>query len=663
MPPDEPIVSMPVVEPPGTGLAASPRPALAVPNGTATARAARWAAIASALPALLDFLPDLIAIHEDGRYVYINAGGARLLGAQSPSEVLGRRIEEFVAPAQRQPLATILHERARLPADTPPLEYTLVRVDGRVLHLETKGVPLTLDGRPARLLMARDVTARKQADLELAAILDGAPDALLIIDDQHHYIGANRAAEQLTGYTRAELLQLRPADLTRLPDAELTSTRVRQAGPGATLTNERDLYRKDGAAIPVETHASTAVLPGGDSVVVVALRDLTARKALERHLITAEKLNALGQLAAGVAHDINNTLGAVLGPAQLAREALAAGTAQPEQLAADLALIEQAAQDVAGIVQRLQRFARGRAGAEQPPEPVAPDALLDDVVALSRARWRDQARLEGRRLRVRVERDGAPQVLADATELKEVLLNFVHNAADASPDGGVITISARTSRQPSGGAEAVLAVTDTGVGMDAQTRSRLFEPFFTTKPAGKGTGLGMPMAQAIVQRLGGRIEVDSALGRGTTVRLHLPVAPTASPPPTALETPAATALDVIVVEDEIGLRGVAARILQRGGCRVVGVGTAEEALALLDGGSACDVVVTDVGLPGRSGWDLAAALRERTPPIGVLVATGWAHSLPDEQLAEHGVRREQLLGKPYRAEELLAAVARVAGGT
>ena len=372
----------------------------------------------------------------------------------------------------------------------------------------------------------------------------------------------------------------------------------------------------------------------------------------------AEQLRALGQLAAGVAHDVNNNLTAILGPVQLAREALAGGSINREQLLSDLDFIERAAMDAARTLHRLQVFARGAQGPIA--RPIArPDEVLADVIALTRPRWRDQARAERRQIAVEALPGGAPPVRADPSELREVLVNLVSNAIDAIPQRGSVLLRTGAERGPGNAPElAVLEVRDNGAGMDEATRARLFEPFFTTKAAGKGSGLGLVMVRRIVEDLGGSIAVETAPGRGSTFTVRLPAEVPAAPPGAAPPAAPARARRIMLVEDEAALRAIAARLLRRDGHAVTAVASAEEALQHLESaaGVGYDVVLSDVGLPGLSGWQLAERLRALAPRLPLVLATGWGAAVGDEQLAAIGVGRDCLVPKPYRLEDLRRAL-------
>lgn len=507
--------------------------------------------------------------------------------------------------------------------------------------------------------------AMQEASAWSEAVVDGAPSAIFIVGEDSRFVRVNESAVKLTGYPRQELVGMEVSRLIRQPADRAVSTMARQRGAGTVLTVERTLFRKDDTPVVVELRAAAVAAPGGSTIVVVAAHDLTARKEMERHLATSEKLRAIGQLATGVAHDINNNLAAILGPARLAREALTADISTREALIDDLTFIERAAQDAAHTVRRLQLFARHSRG-----EPVSersrvyPDELLDDVIALTRPRWRDQAQADGQQISVVTHRGQPPAILADAAELREAMVNLITNAADALPSGGTITMTTDTVNGPAGGNDVVLSVADTGMGMDPAVQAHIFEPFFTTKPLGKGTGLGLAMVQGIVENLGGQIRVVSRPGMGTTFTIRIPAAPEAElptpPAPTEVLAQWHRSLHLLVVEDETALRNVLRRMLQRAGHQVTMAGSAEEAIVSLQQAqnqAPFDVVITDVGLPGVSGWQLAREIAAHHPHLPVVIASGWATLITDAELAAVSVPRAHVVAKPYRAEELAYALA------
>src|SRR2546421_8056949 len=362
-----------------------------------------------------------------------------------------------------------------------------------------------------------------------------------------------------------------------------------------------------------------------------------------------EKLSALGELASGVAHDFNNTLAGILGRAQLLLSMQDAEKMEP-----GLQLIIKTAKDGAKTVKRIQDFARQRR--DHDFQPVSVDQLMLDVREITRPRWKSRPESEGVHiaLELKLGSDEA-RVMGDESELREVLVNMVFNAVDAMPKGGTITLSTRES-----GAGVEISVSDTGLGMTEEVRSRVFDPFFTTK--GKaGMGLGMAVSYGIIRRHEGAVEVESQPGRGTTFRIRFPrvgEAALPSKPVPAQPTPVHSdgQLRILVVDDEDYVRDLLKDILEREGCEVSLAPDGREALRLF-GSREFDAVFTDVGLPGMSGWELARFIRERDGHIPLAVITGWGDTVsPEEQTA---AQADWVVPKPFSVDRIVALVQEV----
>ena len=374
-------------------------------------------------------------------------------------------------------------------------------------------------------------------------------------------------------------------------------------------------------------------------------------------LVRSEKLRALGEMASGVAHDFNNVLGAILGRAQLLR-----ASTHDEEARAELAIIERAALDGAATVRRLQDFTRVRT--DRTFHPVALAQLVDDCLSLTRGRWRDEAERAGTPYDVTTELMDGLHVAGQASELREVLTNLILNALDAMPRGGPLRL---VTQLVNGGTEVVVDVIDGGQGMTDDVRARIFDPFFTTKGV-RGVGLGLSVVYGIVQRHGGRIEVESAPAKGTRMRVLLPAlaatgangrlqveAEKAPPIRAGASTP--EPLRVLVIDDEPNVRTLLADLLRAVGHEVIEATNGREALQRMETDDAWDLVMTDLGMPDLSGWDVARAVSGRTDPPPVILVTGWGIQLEDGILAESGV--SAVIAKPFTIEEVLGAVERV----
>lgn len=384
-------------------------------------------------------------------------------------------------------------------------------------------------------------------------------------------------------------------------------------------------------------------------------QDVTDQRALEEQLSKSQRLDAVGALAAGVAHDFNNLLGIIVGYAQCALADLPEGS----PLSDDLGEVVAAGLRGASLTRRLLTFA-----SRESVQPVV--HRPGDVV-------RDMGKMLGRlisediSLRVFVESD-AGSVFADPGQVEQVVMNLVINARDAMTQGGELSVSVKgaavaEARAPTGvvpGPFVAICVADTGSGMDAVTRASMFDAFFTTKAPGRGTGLGLSTVQRIVRQAGGFIEVDTAVGAGTRVTVLLPRASGAPLPesePSAPDVHAGAEGTVLLVEDDAALRSFAERALTRGGYRVLVASGGEEALRIVRGGAAIDVLLTDVVMPGMGGVEVYRAVREVLGAVPVLFVSGYVgdSSARHEMLADPG----HFLAKPFAAEDLLAKVGQV----
>jgi signal transduction histidine kinase/ActR/RegA family two-component response regulator/putative methionine-R-sulfoxide reductase with GAF domain len=364
-------------------------------------------------------------------------------------------------------------------------------------------------------------------------------------------------------------------------------------------------------------------------------------RAAQDQLVRSERLRAVGEMAAGVAHDFNNVLAAIMGRAQL----LLSQVEEPAHRR-QLQIVEQAAIDGARTVRRIQEFTRMRRA--RPFEPVDLNDLMEEVVEVTRSRWKDEALGKGVDYEVRVERTPVPIVAGDPSELREVLINLILNALDAMPDGGQIVLRSGVE-----GDQVFCTVTDTGIGMTEEVRQRVFDPFFTTK-AEKGTGLGLSVAYGIIARHGGAIEVRSEPWRGSTFTLRLPPARgrPRTPPPAAAAVPDRRAR-ILVIDDEENVRQVLADMLVAQGHAVVACADGRAGLSRLHE-EPFDLVFTDLGLPGLSGWEVTRLVKMRRPETPVVLVTGWGDQIELADALRRGV--SYVLPKPFDVEEIRATV-------
>ena len=425
---------------------------------------------------------------------------------------------------------------------------------------------------------------------------------------------------------------------------------VRSIRDGVAVVGEEIvIVRGDGTIGTFQV--SAAPIFDGDTVVagVAVIQDVTEERRRQQEASRSEKLRALGQLAGGVAHDLNQSLTLVAGYADVALMSLDADAAPAvDDLRNMLRIVAQAAYDGGETVKRLLTFSRS--APDGPAEPFDVATLLTEVAHLTAPRWRDAAQAQGRPIDLAVNAPPALLLEGWASSVREAIINLIFNAVDALPRGGRIELRARADADA-----VVIDVADTGLGMPTDVQARIFEPFFTTKGE-HGTGLGLPMVFGIVERHGGSIGVESVPGQGTTFRLRFPVTQVAEAPPA--QTPAHDAVTpqrILVVDDEAGIRQMLQRILTLDGHQVTAVASGEAALDLL-ASRPFDLLISDIGLgSGMNGWELIDWVHHQYSQMRVLLVSGWGAEIDPEAAAARGV--DAVLSKPYRFSELRRAIA------
>jgi PAS domain S-box-containing protein len=630
---------------------------------------------ASRLAAIVESSADpVVGKALDGTIVSWNAAAQQVFG-WSADEMLGHNINVMVPEELRDELGDIMTRAASGQAISHYVTQRLTK-DGRRLDISVTTSPIRgADGSIIGVsALGRDVTealksadAMRESEARKSAILAGALDAVITIDHTGRVLEANPAMTATFGWTAEEMVGHELAELV-VPEEKRAAHRAGIAdylrtGSSPMIGTRLQLtaVRKDGTRIPVEVTITQVELPG-DPVFTGYLRDMTAQHAaqaeadrLRERLSQAERLDSLGQLAGGIAHDFNNLLAVILNYASLARTGLPPGAVRD-----DLDAISAAAQRAAGLTRQLLTFSRGDQGQVAVLDP---NAVASDVCEVLRRTL--PATID---VVCKLESDAWP-VRCDTARLDQVLMNLAVNARDAMPDGGTLTVetsndeldelsaSGRVSLRP--GRYLCIAVSDTGTGMTREVQERAFDPFFTTKPHGQGTGLGLASVYGIARQLEGEVSIYSELGRGTTVRLHLPVADAKVTATTVTRAPAPAphGRRVLLVEDEELLRQALDRTLSESGFVVSAAESAEKALAKLDGDELPDLLISDVTLPGMPGPELALLLRERDPDLPVLLMSGYAaHPIPATL-----VGKAAMIDKPFPTRELLAQITALLG--
>jgi PAS domain S-box-containing protein len=473
----------------------------------------------------------------------------------------------------------------------------------------------------------------------LEQLISSAGDAIISVDGEGNIRGWNPAAERIFGQASDQVVGhpfagLVPPEPYRIARAALSRENPVRAFDGTTK-------RTDGR--PLNLAVTLSYLPGrdgGPEGMLAIVRDMTTQREIEAQMHQSERLTALGQMAGGIAHDFNNLLQAILGYAQL----MARSPGNADVVRRGLDVIEKAANGGAETVRRIQKFARLR-----PDEPFVTmdlNQVVRDSLAITRPRWEEKKVKGGVPLQLELELGPVPVVMGRPAELNEVITNLVLNAIDAMPKGGTLRIRTRLGDHR----HALITVADTGMGMSEEVRKKVFDPFFTTKGE-EGTGLGLSVSHSIVERHGGDLKVDSRPGEGTTFTITLPIGMNPSAEATPGGEPGIERKGrILLVDNDQQVLSILGEMLKDAGHHVLPVPSGPEALRVFVP-SGFDLVITNVGMPEMSGWDVAEQLRARDPNVPVIFITGWGLQEEDQARCRRlGI--SALLFKPVPPPEL-----------
>jgi two-component system, cell cycle sensor histidine kinase and response regulator CckA len=505
--------------------------------------------------------------------------------------------------------------------------------------------------------LKREITERKRGEEKIRAqaeLLDLAQDAIAARDMEGRVQYWNKSCERLTGWSAVEaigrpIIELLKPDLARYEESMRVLMKEGHCEEESTATG------KDGRSFTVMSRWTLVRDEQGKPKSVLSINtDITEQKKLEEQFLRAQRTEAIGALASGIAHDLNNILAPIIMTAPFLREAVS----DPE-IRQMIDTVETCANRGADIIKQLLTFARGAPGTRA-PLPVR--HLLKEMDKLIRETF-------PRNIQpcINTPNDLWP-VLGDATQIHQTFLNLCVNARDAMPNGGTLTLKAEnttldqhfaaTTPDAKPGKYVCLSVTDTGMGIPPENLSRIFDPFFTTKEIGKGTGLGLATVLGIVRGHGGFVRVDSQVGQGTTFKLFLPASP---------EAKAADALEreilpprghgelILVVDDEATVREAMLRVLEKHNYRVMAAAEGKAALAIFASHrSEIKVVITDMMMPGTDGSGLVQALRHLDPRLPILGMTGLTEGAAAEEFK--ALDLVAIIRKPFARVELLSAI-------
>jgi PAS domain S-box-containing protein len=606
-----------------------------------------------ALRALLDSSPDAtLLLDSDGTVISCNRAVANEFG-KSIREIVRRCIFDFmptdVAAARRKQVeeARVTGRTVRYREEAPGRIHDVILVP-----IEGEG------GSMAQVaVFARDVTDLERARADLArselyfrSIIENSLDVTVVLALDAGFRYVSPAMERLFGYRPEELQGSRAFDFIHPEDRPLVEDSFRRALEDGTRVEQMEFRfrHRDGSWRTISAMGKALPPETGVQGAIINARDVTERRQLEALLVQAQKMEAVGRLAGGVAHDFNNLLTVIQGYAEL----LGASLANDPERSESLGEIVRAAERAAALTRQLLAFSRRQ---------VLETRVLDlgAVVADTEKMLR---RLIGEDVEVVVVKPATlGHVKADPGQIEQVLLNLAVNSRDAMPGGGRLTVELAdvtldapftTSHDsiPSG-RYVVVSVRDTGSGMDAETLSHLFEPFFTTKEKGKGTGLGLATVFGIVKQSGGYVDVASAPGAGTTIRVYLPRTDARTTSGVRPRVSSRSGSEtVLVVEDEAAVRNLVRAVLERKGYVVLAAQDGAGALELVDKhAGVIHVLLTDLVMPGMNGRDLAARVSARRPTIKVVFMSGYTADVPTDLGTEGG---PAFLSKPFNERAL-----------
>ena len=602
----------------------------------------------------------VITIDHEGKIIEFNPAAEKTFGL-ARAAALGREMAELIVP----PALRERHRRGMAhylatgegPVLDRRIEMTALRADGTEFPVE---LTISRVGRaepPFFTGFIRDLTDRKLADARLreqAELLDKARDLIVVTSLDNRITFWNQSAERITGWTTGEALGHTPDELfgaSVAPQLAVVRDGVLTTG---LWHGEFKQPRKDGQPVILDLRVNLIRDDAGQPVSRLSIgTDITAKKKLEEQFLRAQRVEGIGMLAAGIAHDLNNVLVPILMTGPLLRQHLS----EPQDLHL-LDNLENSAGRGAALVRQILSFTRGVAGE---PQVIQIRHLAQDLVSLITETFPKSIALA----------TDLPADLwtiqANPSQIHQVLLNLCVNARDAMPQGGTLTLGARNLRgdaatTPNGaraGSYLEITVGDNGTGISADVLAKIWDPFFTTKPPGEGTGLGLSTTRGIIESLGGFIQVQTAIGRGTTFSLFLPATnatddrrPSAHP-----SAPTGDGELVLIVDDEPSVREVAATTLNKFGYRTLTASDGVEGVRTYTARAAdIALVITDLNMPELDGLSMARVLRQLNPAVRIIVFTGLASSrhASDARQFAHA-----FLAKPFTVEQLLATVHRV----
>ena len=475
-------------------------------------------------------------------------------------------------------------------------------------------------------------------------ILDFMPQGICLLDPEGCITRVNRSIERIQGERIAEIKGRSPAVLFQDPAVfEKLLSRAAESDTGQVERSDVNLMNANGESYLADINLVRLSESGVPAGYLLVVEDITRKKAFSDKIIQSEKLAALGTMAGGVSHDFNNLLMAILGHIQLILPQI-----EDEEIRRRLQNIEKAVYDGSNTVRRLQRFTERERDPKAIASTIDVEEAVKDVIDLTRPRWKNLMERSGRKIDIQLHLEPNCLAAINASDLREVLTNLLLNALDAMPQGGTLTF-----RSCCQGEQVVVEVSDTGIGMSKEVAEKIFDPFFTTKGIGN-SGLGLSVSWSLIGRHGGDFQVKSKSGKGTTFVIKLNRAESVQKTQASAKTgEGASSYRLLLVDDDPEILNILRDMLRLKGHRVVATADGEKALQLIDAGN-FDLVLTDLGMPVVSGWDIATRVKAKNVKTPVIMITGWGAQYEEEDLAGRGV--DLMLAKPLSWEKLLGSI-------
>jgi PAS domain S-box-containing protein len=614
---------------------------------------------------LIEHSSDIITIiSRDGTISYESPSLERILGYQ-PQELIGQNAYQLIHPQDVNLVMDTLLRPQAASATHKSFEYRIRHKNGTWRVLETLGANLLDEPEVAGIIInSRDITERKQAEEQIreqAALLDKAQDAILVYDLETRLGFWNKSAERLYGWLADEVIGRKVDEVLNKTDPTAALAAREQALESGEWIGELQQETKAGRTIVVESRLTlVSDGEGRPKSMLVINTDITEKKRLEAQFLRVQRMESIGTLAGGIAHDLNNVLTPILMAIRMLREEMATSAAKEI-----LNTLEASAHRGSGIVQQVLSFARGVEGERTIFQVKHP---LSEVVTISRDTFPKSIHISAR-----IEKDLWP-IIGDPTQLHQVFLNLCVNARDAMPNGGRIQIEAQNAiiddnyaqMQPEAkpGPYVVVTIADTGVGIPPALLDKVFEPFFTTKDIGKGTGLGLSTVLGIVKSHSGFLNVYSEVGKGTRFKVHLPAADPAQTQPVKDEEIVllkGRGELILVADDEPAIREIIRFTLEANQYQVIMAADGTEAVALYaQRGAEIHAAMVDIMMPYMDGPATVRALQKLNPQVRCMAVSGLMENDKILEMTETG--KTSFLAKPFTTEQLLASLRELLDG-